>query len=61
MNFLCCISGNIRRAEHFIAFLKRFVAHLAERMKAPVVITEGTASFLEGVEKEVLVDAKTLR
>ncbi|KAF8064487.1 hypothetical protein HT031_003286 [Scenedesmus sp. PABB004] len=53
--------GNIRRAEHFIAFLRRFIAHLAERMRTPSVVSEGPASFLAGVQAAVAVDAKTLR
>lgn len=53
--------GNIRRAEHFLAFLRRFIAHLADRMAAPTVVTEGPASFLAGVQESVRVDAKTLR
>lgn len=57
----CNTAGNIRRAEHFIGFLRRFVAHLAERMKAPVVVSESPATFLAGVQRAVAVDAKTLR
>uniref|UniRef100_A0A383WM71 DNA 5'-3' helicase n=1 Tax=Tetradesmus obliquus TaxID=3088 RepID=A0A383WM71_TETOB len=53
--------GNIRRAEHFIGFLRRFVAHLYERMRTPAVVAEGPASFLGGVQAAVAVDAKTLR
>eukprot|EP00878_Enallax_costatus_P041534 GHUV01048340.1.p1 GENE.GHUV01048340.1~~GHUV01048340.1.p1 ORF type:complete len:177 (+),score=73.61 GHUV01048340.1:857-1387(+) len=53
--------GNIRRAEHFIGFLRRFVAFLAERMKTPAVVSEGPASFLAGVQQAVAVDAKTLK
>ncbi|KAF6250426.1 DNA repair helicase [Scenedesmus sp. NREL 46B-D3] len=53
--------GNIRRAEHFIGFLRRFVAHLSERMRTPAVVSEGPASFLGQVQAAVAVDAKTLR
>jgi DNA excision repair protein ERCC-2 len=55
------IAGNIRRAEHFIGFLRRFVAHLYERMRTPAVVSEGPASFLGQVQAAVAVDAKTLR
>lgn len=54
-------TGNIRRAEHFISFLRRFVSYLAERMNAPAVVSEGPAAFLAGVQQAVAVDAKTLR
>jgi hypothetical protein len=57
----CAGAGNIRRAEHFISFLRRFVAYLAERMNAPAVVSEGPAAFLAGVQQAVAVDAKTLR
>jgi hypothetical protein len=64
LNLLWVVSlpaGNIRRAEHFIGFLRRFVAYLAERMNAPAVVSEGPAAFLAGVQQAVAVDAKTLR
>lgn len=57
----CYPAGNIRRAEHFISFLRRFVAYLGERMNAPAVVSEGPAAFLAGVQQAVAVDAKTLR
>ena len=37
------VPGNIRRAEHFLAFLKRFVQYLKRRMGAQQV---GVASLL---------------
>jgi hypothetical protein len=54
-------TGNIRRAEHFIGFLRRLVAYLAERMATPTVSSEGPVSFLAGIQAAVAVDAKTLR
>ncbi|KAI8463211.1 MAG: hypothetical protein J3K34DRAFT_496282 [Monoraphidium minutum] len=53
--------GNIRRAEHFLGFMRRFVAHLADTMRVPHVTSEGPASFLAKVQEAVRVDAKTLR
>ena len=53
--------GNIRRAEHFLGFMRRFIAHLADVMRAQHVTSEGPASFLAKVQEAVRVDAKTLR
>lgn len=54
-------AGNIRRAEHFLGFMRRFIAHLADVMRAGHVTEEGPASFLAKVQEAVRVDAKTLR
>jgi hypothetical protein len=32
-SLLFSLAGNIRRAEHFVAFLRRLVAHLRERLR----------------------------
>eukprot|EP00877_Chromochloris_zofingiensis_P005022 jgi/Chrzof1/14520/Cz09g05250.t1 len=55
------VPGNIRRAEHFVSFLKRFVAYLFDRMKVPNVVTESPTTFTMRVQETVRVDAKTLR
>jgi hypothetical protein len=41
--------------------MRRFIAHLADRMRAGHVTAEGPASFLQGVQEAVRVDGKTLR
>lgn len=61
MRSLPCHTGNIRRAEHFVSFLKRFVAYLFDRMKVPNVVTESPTTFTMRVQETVRVDAKTLR
>lgn len=53
--------GNIRRAEHFLGFMRRFIGHLADVMRAQHVTSEGPASFLAKVQEAVRVDAKTLK
>ena len=45
--------GNIRRAEHFLGFMRRFIAHLADVMRAQHVTSEGPASFLAKVQEAV--------
>ncbi|EPX74439.1 transcription factor TFIIH complex subunit Rad15 [Schizosaccharomyces octosporus yFS286] len=55
------VPGNIRRAEHFVAFLKRFVEYLKTRMKVLHVIAETPTSFLQHVKDLTFIDAKPLR
>ncbi|KAG1659685.1 hypothetical protein FOA52_004324 [Chlamydomonas sp. UWO 241] len=55
------VPGNIRRAEHFVAFMQRFLAYLRERMKTNEVVSETPLSFIADLERVVQVDAKTLR
>nr|CAA43022.1 rad15 [Schizosaccharomyces pombe] len=55
------VPGNIRRAEHFIAFLKRFVEYLKTRMKVLHVIAETPTSFLQHVKDITFIDKKPLR
>lgn len=47
--------GNIRRAEHFIAFMTRFVAFLKERLKVQTVVSETPAAFVEDLQQLVKV------
>lgn len=55
------IPGNIRRAEHFISFLKRFIEYLKTRMKVLYVISETPASFLQHLKELTYIDRKPLR
>ncbi|CAZ85686.1 unnamed protein product [Tuber melanosporum] len=55
------IPGNIRRAEHFLAFLKRFVEYLKTRMKVLHVISETPASFLQHLKDLTFIEKKPLR
>lgn len=55
------IPGNIRRAEHFVAFLKRFIEYLKTRMKVLHVISETPASFLQHIKQLTFIDRKPLR
>ncbi|KAL9053336.1 MAG: hypothetical protein Q9162_004836 [Coniocarpon cinnabarinum] len=55
------VPGNIRRAEHFIAFLKRFVEYLKTRMKVLHVISETPQSFLNHLKELTFIEKKPLR
>lgn len=55
------IPGNIRRAEHFLAFLQRFLTHLRNRLSGPAVVSDTPATFLATLQEAVAIDAKTLR
>ena len=55
------VPGNIRRAEHFIAFLQRFLGFLRRRMGVRTVMNEDPATFLAALQSEVSIDSKTLK
>lgn len=55
------IPGNIRKAEHFISFLRRFVEYLKTRMKVLHVISETPVSFLQHLKELTFIDRKPLR
>jgi Helical and beta-bridge domain len=54
------VPGNIRRAEHFVAFLRRFVAYLKQRMEVQQVESETPASFLGQLQGRVAIDGGAL-
>lgn len=55
------IPGNIRRAEHFTAFLTRFVEYLKTRMRVLHVVAETPLSFLQHLKDLTFIDRKPLR
>lgn len=55
------IPGNIRKGEHFIAFLKRFIEYLKTRMKVLHVISETPTSFLQHLKELTYIERKPLR
>ncbi|ODV96692.1 hypothetical protein PACTADRAFT_65138 [Pachysolen tannophilus NRRL Y-2460] len=55
------IPGNIRRAEHFVSFLKRFIEYLKMRMKVLHVISETPTSFLQHLKQLTFIERKPLR
>ncbi|WFD19309.1 DNA helicase [Malassezia caprae] len=55
------VPGNIRRAEHFVAFLRRFVEYLKTRMRVLHVVAETPASFLQHLKEITFIERKPLR
>ncbi|XP_029056599.1 general transcription and DNA repair factor IIH helicase subunit XPD [Osmia bicornis bicornis] len=55
------VPGNIRNAEHFICFLKRFVEYLKTRLRVQHVVQESPAAFLRDVQAKVSIERKLLR
>jgi hypothetical protein len=55
------VPGNIRRAEHFVSFLKRLVQYLKGRLQTEQVESEGPVSFLNSLQSQAGIDQKTLK
>eukprot|EP00898_Chlorokybus_atmophyticus_P001467 jgi/Chlat1/2320/Chrsp17S00174 len=55
------VPGNIRRAEHFIAFMRRFVEYLRTRLQVEQVESESPLSFLSTLATQTGIDSKTLK
>ncbi|XP_077174711.1 general transcription and DNA repair factor IIH helicase subunit XPD isoform X1 [Paroedura picta] len=55
------VPGNIRTAEHFVGFLKRFVEYLKSRLRVHHVAQESPPSFLKDVFEKVCIERKPLQ
>ncbi|EFN86899.1 TFIIH basal transcription factor complex helicase subunit [Harpegnathos saltator] len=55
------VPGNIRNAEHFVSFLKRFVEYLKTRLRVQHVMQESPAAFLRDIQAKVSIERKPLR
>ncbi|KAG7198223.1 hypothetical protein KM043_005630 [Ampulex compressa] len=55
------VPGNIRNAEHFVGFLKRFVEYLKTRLRVQHVVQESPAAFLRDIQAKVSIERKPLR
>ncbi|KAJ2139837.1 TFIIH/NER complex ATP-dependent 5'-3' DNA helicase subunit [Coemansia sp. RSA 788] len=55
------VPGNIRKAEHFVRFLKRFIEYLKARMRVMHVVAETTPSFLKHIREVTYIERKPLR
>jgi DNA excision repair protein ERCC-2 len=55
------VPGNIRKAEHFVVFLKRFVEHLKMRLRVQHVVSETPLAFLQHLNETTYIDRKPLR
>ena len=54
------VPGNIRRAEHFVAFLRRFVLYLKEKLGVNQVETENPTTFLAQLQERLNIDGQPL-
>lgn len=55
------IPGNIRKADHFIAFLKRFIEYLKTRMRVLHVVAETPVSFLAHLKEITFIEKRPLQ
>ena len=55
------VPGNIRRAEHFVAVLRRFVDYLKTRLQSTQVEQETPTAFLQHCATNAGIDGKTLK
>ncbi|CAH1134222.1 unnamed protein product [Ceutorhynchus assimilis] len=55
------VPGNIRNAEHFLSFLRRFVEYLKTRLRVQHVVQESPVGFLKDVQQKVCIERKPLR
>ena len=55
------VPGNIRRAEHFVQFLRRFLDYLRQRMGAQAVEQESPTAFLANLQEAVSIDGECCR
>jgi DNA excision repair protein ERCC-2 len=55
------VPGNIRMANHFVIFIKRFVEYLRARLRVQHVVQETPAGFLRDVKQKLCIERKPLR
>ena len=55
------VPGNIRKAEHFVGFLRRFLEYLKTRMRVMHVVAESPTSFLQHLKEITFIERKPLR
>ncbi|TFJ99984.1 eukaryotic translation initiation factor 4 gamma 3 [Platysternon megacephalum] len=55
------VPGNIRTAEHFVSFMKRFLEYLKSRLRVHHMVQESPPSFLKDVFEKVCIERKPLR
>jgi DNA excision repair protein ERCC-2 len=55
------IPGNIRRAEHFVAFLRRLIEYLRTRLRVRQVESATPQAFLHHLSQAIAIEAKPLK
>ncbi|XP_064403887.1 general transcription and DNA repair factor IIH helicase subunit XPD-like [Halichondria panicea] len=53
--------GSIRKAEHFVSFLRRFMEYLKSRLRVTHVVSESPLFFLQHIQQTVCIERKPLR
>lgn len=59
--FAEAVPGNIRTAEHFLGFMKRFLEYMKIRLRVQHVVSESPPSFLKDCLQKVCIERKPLR
>lgn len=55
------IPGNIRKAEHFVAFIRRFIEYLRTRIRVQQVESESPQAFLHHLNQASALESKPMR
>ncbi|PVU96684.1 hypothetical protein BB559_002304 [Furculomyces boomerangus] len=55
------VPGSIRKAEHFVSFLRRFVEYIKARMRVMHVVAETPLSFLQHLKEVTFIERKPLQ
>jgi DNA excision repair protein ERCC-2 len=55
------VPGNIRKAEHFVIFMKRFLEYVKIRLKVQHKVQESPPSFLKDIATKVCIEKKPLQ
>uniref|UniRef100_A0A1A9ZWC9 General transcription and DNA repair factor IIH helicase subunit XPD n=1 Tax=Glossina pallidipes TaxID=7398 RepID=A0A1A9ZWC9_GLOPL len=55
------IPGNMRNADHFLSFLRRFIEYIKTRLKVHHVVQESPAGFLKDIALKICIERKPLR
>ena len=54
------VPGSIRRAEHFVHFLRRFLEFMRRRMSVQAVEQENPRAFLDRLQESVAIEGQRL-
>ncbi|CAI2349832.1 unnamed protein product [Caenorhabditis sp. 36 PRJEB53466] len=55
------VPGNIRQANHFVLFLKRFVEYIRHRLRSHQVLIESPAAFMKDIQERMCIERRPLR
>ena len=55
------VPGNIRKAEHFVIFMKRFLEYVKLRLKVQHKVQESPPAFLKDIAAKVCIERKPLQ